>query len=182
MYRPALAFVLIMLASLLGAMPVAAQQVSPFLPLLVYCPSGTFADCVGSPCTMVDGKYSCKCTVKSGPSGSAGSCIPQNQQSIQSRYYPMTAYQVCSRAVASWANCLGSPCTISDNNTAICNCSTATPPQNWIVPLPSSSCNPSVCSQPPTISTAAPSDAADMTKFLIGQNRNIVQPKVCTSP
>jgi hypothetical protein len=181
MYRHALVLVLVVLASLSGPTPAVAQQQQ-----LVSCsggPSTLFANCTGAPCTEVGGVYSCTCPVQAGDSASMGTCT---QSPLQSRYAPIKAYQECNGPPAtpatSWANCLGSPCRSSDGKTAICNCSIE-PPQPDIIPLPTSSCNPSVClQQKGTISSASPKGAAEMTAFLKSQHPDFMPPKVCPWP
>ncbi len=172
-------FALFVLVSFYGLAPAATEG-------LVYCreeagQSNIFANCTQATCTATEGGYSCSCHVQPGPSVSMNTCTQPGMSAVQSRYSPVQAYQVCPGHTAAWANCLGSPCVFSsDHKTATCNCSPGLLMPQYIVVLPTLTCDPDKCSNKIIHSSATAGGAQEMTQFLKNNHfPGFTSPKIC---
>jgi uncharacterized membrane protein len=122
--QTAIAF-LVAFASALTAVSIAPAHADGFK----VCNS-VFALCTIAACDPIPGsdkQVACHCTVNRGYSVGHEPCqnvkeTPDGQQ-IQSRYYPIKSYAVCSND-RSWATCLDKPCIVDKNNpeAALCTC------------------------------------------------------------
>jgi hypothetical protein len=140
--------------------PVAADTLVP-------CAKQVFADCTRAPCTLTaNGEASCKCRIRDKPSVSVDNCTAPQGDDLQSRYYPIHAYQICPNT-KTWANCLGSPCTKNSDGTASCTCSTM-PTNQFIIALPTDQCSMARCNDHSIYSSATATEAGDMTKYVGG--------------
>ena len=166
--------------------PAAAADSPAPAPSPIFCPAKqVFADCTRAPCTLTtNGEASCKCRIRDEASVSLGDCTPAKGKTLQSRYYPLRAYQICSNT-ANWANCLGSPCTKNADGTASCACTTVSSSQ-FIIGLPTDQCSTARCDDGKIYSSAMSDAAEGMTADLEhlpppgfpGFN----PPKICPAP
>lgn len=190
MHRHVFLLTLIVLAGLFGRSPTAAAD-DPFKQC--YQKDGgqtnTFADCTHATCSPDPNKAGgtiCTCDVQTAPSVTAtsvndGKCDQPGMSTVQSRYYPIAVYQVC-RKPAHWANCLGYPCLWkdgSDHKVADCKCPVEQASE-YIVALPGTSCDKSVCDDKIMYSSATPRNAKKMSEYLKDKNfPGFKEPKIC---
>jgi hypothetical protein len=156
---------------------------------LVFC--GTkqvFADCTRAPCKPApNGDVVCKCRIRDQPSVSLNDCIAPQGKALQSRYYPLRAYQICPNK-KTWANCLGSPCTKNADGTASCACPT-TQTNNFIIALPTDHCSMARCNDD-KIYSSAKADGPDGAEAMTSDFEhlpppgfpNFHPPKICPAP
>jgi hypothetical protein len=153
---------------------------------LVFCGAKqVFADCTEAPCTLTaNGEASCKCRIRDQPSVSMNDCTPAKGNELQSRYYPIRAYQICPNT-KTWANCLGSPCTKNTDGSASCTCPTM-PTDQFIIALPTDQCSTARCNNHSIYSSATADGAQAMTSDLEHLPPpgfpDFHPPKICPAP
>lgn len=134
-----------------------------------------YALCTKAFCSPIAGKpgyASCACEVKTGYSVGTKSCLAvkndTHNQSLDSRYYPITSYASCSNE-RPWAWCLDSPCKIDpkDPNKAACLCSIVKNLGDYVVV--SDNYNKSICDTG-LYSSALVVQSQQITDFLKGQS------------
>lgn len=93
----------------------------------IVCES-TYALCTTAPCEPIagqEGTVSCACEVKTGYSLGEKPCQAERDtaegKEIKSRYFPIKSYAICAND-RPWANCLDSPCIVSESNPAKAAC------------------------------------------------------------
>lgn len=93
----------------------------------IVCES-TYALCTTAPCEPIagqEGTVSCACEVKTGYSLGEKPCQAERDtaegKKIKSRYFPIKSYAICAND-RPWANCLDSPCIVSESNPAKAAC------------------------------------------------------------
>jgi hypothetical protein len=158
--------------------PAAAPNAAPdAAPEFVYCAPAKFANCTKAKCKpKPDGGYSCDCHVDDRYSATAAefTCLPATATTVQSRYHPISSYQVCAdRATDSplWAWCLGYGCTIdASGKRAWCDCPAPpanVPPFPYVITTPTFL--PEGCASQANgevYSSATPDGVAQITAFL----------------
>lgn len=188
--------VLLIALSACATKPVVSTPASS-TPSLAYCPPAKFANCTVAKCELKpDGNYSCRCFEDDRYSATAwagsqqSSCVAASGNSLQSRYYPTKAYQLCETGapVQQWAWCLGVMCTRDPNATdpkdnVRCDCLAI--PAN-VAPVPyivtTDAYSPQNCAFR-YWSSAIPSDVSQITSFLQKQpGLEHLQPPVLLNP
>ncbi len=169
-------------------------------PKFAYCPPAKFANCTLAKCQrQPNGNYACWCfeddrySATAWAGSQAKSCMT-NATTLQSRFHPVTSYQVCAdpkTQTTEWAWCLGVSCTPSKNpadpnSTANVRCDCLPIPAN-VPPFPYIVTTKTYAAENCTIGTtgmywssATPTDVTGITKFLQEQPglRNLLLPEV----
>lgn len=163
-------------------------------PPFAECKPARFANCTIARCTPKtdgSGNYECRCFIDDRYSATNFSpgCIAEKDGIIQSRYYPVEAFQICNDAKTqnpAWAWCLGVKCKLDKKGNPICECP---PPPSGVAAFPyvvtTTTFLPKACSINPggmVWSSAPPSDVQSITVFLQKTHPELKQPEVVIDP